>query len=138
MSQVNAQPNAKQVGDKGIDGVARFPIDAKGAIGRVLVSVKGGKTVTPAMARELAGTIGNHKAEMGVLITMHAPSPGVRDAVDHGGNYTHPANGQTFPRVQVISVEELLAGKRPVMPPTLLPYIQATRAAQADVAEALF
>jgi len=30
VSLVNAQPNQKQVGDKGIDGVARFPTDSKG------------------------------------------------------------------------------------------------------------
>ncbi len=31
VSLVNGQPNQKQVGDKGIDGVARFAIDARGA-----------------------------------------------------------------------------------------------------------
>lgn len=30
VSQINAQPNEKQVGDRGIDGVARFPLDNKG------------------------------------------------------------------------------------------------------------
>jgi SAM-dependent methyltransferase len=43
VSLIGAEPNQKQVGDKGIDGVARFPMGTKGQLGRVLVSVKGGK-----------------------------------------------------------------------------------------------
>ncbi len=40
---LNAQPNQKQVGDKGIDGVARFPLGRKDrGFGQILVSVKGG------------------------------------------------------------------------------------------------
>ncbi len=128
VSLVNAQPNEKQVGDKGIDGVARFPTDAKGGLGRILVSVKGGKTVGPQFVRDLLGTVETQKAQMGVLVTMAAPTKGVMDAVNHGGTYALPVNGQTFPRVQTITVTELLKGKRPIMPPTLLPYIQASKA----------
>lgn len=38
------------------------------------------------------------------------------------GTYTWSVNGQTFPRVQVITVAELLAGKRPQLPPLNTPY----------------
>jgi hypothetical protein len=93
--------------------------------------VKGGKTVTPQFARDLLGTITTQKAEMGVLITMAPPSRGVLDAVNHGGTYTWPVNGQTFPRIQVITVDQLLKGERPKMPPLMLPYIQASKAAVA-------
>lgn len=141
VSLVNAQPNEKQVGDRGIDGVARFPLDAqsakKGQFGRVLVSVKGGKTVGPQFVRDLLGTLETEKAQMGVLITMAEPTRGVLEAVNRGGTYTHPANGQTYPRVQLITVAELLQGKRPTMPPTLLPYMQA-RALPAAGTQAMF
>ncbi len=30
-------------------------------------------------------------------------------------------------RIQIITVDELLSGKHPKMPPTMLPYIQATK-----------
>jgi hypothetical protein len=33
--------------------------------------------------------------------------------------------GTGYPRVQIITVAELLAGKRPKMPTAILPYIQA-------------
>ncbi len=127
VAQINARPNEKQVGDKGIDGVARFYLD-KTKYGRVLVSVKGGKVVGPQFVRDLIGTVETQKAQMGVLITMADPTPGVLDAVNHGGTYTWPINGQTFPRVQVITVRDLLKHKRPDMPTLMMPYGQAPKA----------
>jgi DNA modification methylase len=127
VSRINAQPNVKQVGDKGVDGVARFYLDKK-TIGRVLVSVKGGKNIGPMFVRDLSGTVETQKAQMGVLITTAEPTQGVLDAVNHGGTYTWPVNGQTYPRIQVVTVADLLHGIRPNMPPLMLPYIQAVKA----------
>lgn len=127
VSRLNAQPNEKQVGDKGVDGVARFYLDKK-TIGKVLVSVKGGKHIGPSFVRDLIGTVDTQKAQMGVLITMATPPRGLIDAADHGGVYTWPVNGQSFPRIQVITVADLLAGKRPRMPQLMLPYVQASKA----------
>jgi hypothetical protein len=60
---------------------------------------------------------------------MADPPRGVVEAANHGGSYTWPFNGQPYPRIQVITVAELLSGKRPDMPPAILPYVQAARAA---------
>jgi hypothetical protein len=129
VSRINARPNERQVGDKGVDGVALFYL-RKNAPGRLLVSVKGGKTVTPQAVRDLIGTIETQKAQMGVLITMAAPTRCVLDAVNHGGTYTWPRNGQVYPKVQVITIAELLRGQRPNMPQIVLPYyIEAARVA---------
>ncbi|UVT31575.1 DNA methyltransferase [Mycobacterium phage Mask] len=127
VSMINAEPNQKQVGDKGVDGIARFPLGGKGKIGKLIVSVKGGKTITPAMVRELSGAVEARKAQMGVLITLAPATRGVTDAINHGGVFTHPANGQQYPRLQHITVADLLAKKRPQVPPTFLPYIAAQR-----------
>jgi len=126
-------PNEKQVGDRGVDGVIRFLNDAKGKAegGRVLVSVKGGKSINPAMVRDLVGTVESQKAEMGVLITMVPPTPGMVEAANHSGTYTWPVNSQMFPKVQIITVPELLNFQRPKMPAALRPYISATRRKQA-------
>jgi len=138
VSIINAQPNQKQVGDKGIDGVARFPLDARGGIGRVLVSVKGGKQLNPAMVRDLGGTIRTQKAEMGVLIINGTPTRGMIDEANHAGTYRHPAYTGVFPRVQIITIDDLLAGKKPNMPPTMLPYIQAAKRSPVAHADGLF
>lgn len=128
VSLINGQPNQRQVGDKGIDGVVRFALDARGAVGRALVSVKGGRQLNPAMVRDLGGTVATQKAEMGVLITNTSPTRGMIDEANHAGTYQHPHYGEAFPRIQLITVNELLSGKRPRMPATMLPYIQALRA----------
>jgi site-specific DNA-methyltransferase (adenine-specific) len=135
--QLDGQPNEKQVGDKGVDGVIRFPLDGKGASGRVLVSVKGGAT-NPGHVRDLIGTVGSQSAAMGVFICMDSPTKGMTEAANHSGFYVHPANGQSFPKVQIISVSEILAGKRPALPPVLLPYFQAPKRETADLSVPLF
>jgi DNA modification methylase len=127
VSRINAQPNEKQVADKGVDGVARFYID-KRTIGRAIASVKGGRSIGPQFVRDLIGTVESQKAQMGVLITMAEPARGMVDAANHGGHYTWPVNGQVYPRVQLITIAELLAGRRPNMPPPMLPYVQAAKA----------
>lgn len=123
----------KQSGDKGIDGVIRFPNDATGKAeqGRVLVSVKGGRSLSPAMVRDLVGTVESQKAQMGVLITMQTPTRGMVEAANHSGSYTWPVNGQSFPRVQIITVPQLLSFQRPNMPPPGPAYISAVRRPKA-------
>jgi DNA modification methylase len=135
---VGGQPNQKQVGDKGIDGVARFPVDAKGNIDKILISVKGGQTVNPSMVRDLIGTVQAQKAAMGVIVTLQSATKGVQDAIDHGGVYTHPGDGRTFPRIQHITIAELLKGQRLSLPPLLMPYIQAKKQVATYESDTLF
>ena len=139
VSQINAQPNARQVGDRGTDGIARFTLDGTTkSLGRVLVSVKGGRQLAPTMVRDLRGTVERERAELGVLITLHEPTRGMIQEANHSGSWAHPSNGQTYPRIQIISVPELFAGKRPNLPPVFLPYVAAQRAAAPTGATTLF
>ena len=126
-------PNAKQVGDRGTDGVIRSLNGAKGkaAGGRVRVSVKGGENVNPGMVRDLVGTVESQQAEMGVLILMVPPTTGMVEAASHSGSFVWSVNGQSFPKVQIITVPELLYFKRPKMPPPLTPYMSAVRRPRA-------
>jgi hypothetical protein len=52
---------------------------------------------------------------------MADPPRGVTGAANHGGVDTWPVNGQAFPRVQVITIADLLAGRRPSTPQLTLP-----------------
>ena len=128
VSYVSGQPNEKQVGDKGVDGVIRFPLGKKESqVGRIIVSVKGGSKVAPSMVRDLLGTVKSQKAQMGILITMADPTPGMKKAAQHSGSYKWPTNQQKFPLVQIVTVKQLLDGQRPQMPPAYVPYIRARR-----------
>jgi hypothetical protein len=64
---------------------------------------------------------------MGVFVCLREPTRGIIEAANHSGFYTHPANGSRYPRVQIVSVQDILDGKRPNMPQTMLPYFQAER-----------
>ncbi len=124
VSLIDAQPNEKQVGDKGIDGRMRFYSD-EDRIGQALVSVKGGHTVNPAMVNEIHGTVTSEHAEMGILITLTKPTRGMKEAADKSGNYTSGLTGQTYPKIQIVTVADLMAGKHPQMPTAILPYLKA-------------
>jgi DNA modification methylase len=124
VSMVNGQPNDKQVGDQGVDGRIRFDAGADDT-GIAIVSVKGGHQLNPAMVRDLAGTMDHQKADMAVLVTMQPPTPGMIDAANQSGTYQLARTLSRYPKVQILTAPELLAGKRPSMPPVYLPYIQA-------------
>lgn len=124
VSLVSGQPNEKQVGDRGVDGVIRFPLDNK-SMGRALVSVKGGRQLNPSMVRDLIGTVDGQRAEMGLLITMGPITRGMIEALNRSGSYIWPVNQRRYPKVQAVTVEELLAGHKPDLPTAILPYVKA-------------
>ncbi len=128
---LDGQPNEKQVGDKGIDGVIRIVTGARGQSDRVLISVKGGGT-NPGHVQALLGTVQGNSAAMGIFATMKPPTKAMREVAKTSGVYKHPGDGREYPRIQIITVEEMLDGRRPKLPPTFLPYFQAQRRAAAD------
>lgn len=133
VTMIDGQPNEKQVGDKGRDGIVRFAT-GKNEYGSAIVSVKGGKTLNPAMVRDLAGTVSASKAEMGILITLTKPTKGMVEAAKHSGTYNYEFSGHTYPKVQMITIEELLAGVKPDMPTPMLPYkLAKPRSTQATM-----
>ena len=123
---MDGQPNEKQVGDRGIDGVIRIPMNSKGGSAKVLVSVKGGAS-NPGHVRDLIGTVDSQSAAMGIFICLREPTRGMLEAAGHSRIYTDPVTNRTYPKVQILTVAELLDGKRPDMPMSLLPYFQAQR-----------
>jgi hypothetical protein len=84
---------------------------------RVILSVKGGKILTPDFVRALATTVDHEKADYGVLITMHEPSQGMRDVARECGTVPWSAGtGKLEHRIRIITVVEILA-KTSRLPP---------------------
>ena len=128
VSLLNATPNTKQVADQGVDGRIRFLEPGPGnkpRIATALVSVKGGAQINPAMVLELVGAVENQKARMGILVMLTPPTKGMKKQADKAGFYVWPYNNETFPKIRIVTIADLLAGKRPAVPPTLNPYIKA-------------
>jgi hypothetical protein len=108
---VGARPaEGKRGADKGIDGRIYFHEDPEGKKTRqIVLSVKGGQTGV-AHLRDLRGVVERENAEIGVLITLEKPTRPTLTEATEGGYYDSPTFGR-FPRIQVLTVEELLEGK---------------------------
>ncbi len=114
-SLVNAQPyKGKTKGaDSGIDGQIFFTDIEKDkpAIKKIIVSVKGGGNVGAAMIRDLVGTVQRTKAEIGLFITLTPPTKPMEKEAAAAGFY-RAGNGQEYSRIQILTIEDLLTGRK--------------------------
>ena len=115
---VHARPVEQKKGaDKGIDGRLFFNDEgAKAKAKQVLFSVKAGK-VTVSQLRDLRGTLEREKAAMGVFICLQNPTGPMRAEAASAGFYTSPWREDPYPRLQVLTIAELLEGKSMDSPP---------------------
>lgn len=102
--------SAKKGADKGIDGTLYFHDDPQGKAKRILLSVKAGVNVNVAMVRDLVGTAAREKADLGVLLTFTKPTGPMSTEAADAGFYSSPMGGK-HPKIQILTIEELLAGK---------------------------
>jgi DNA modification methylase len=124
VTRLQGHPNDKQVGDRGVDGRIRFwhQVDE---LEDMIVSVKGGRQLNPSMVRDLRGTIERLKKPMGVLVLLHEPTAGMTREANSAGLYKHPPSGLSYPKLQVITVDEIFKGKKLNMPTIESPFRRA-------------
>lgn len=112
---VGARPaDPKKGADKGIDGRLYFHDDEKGKTKQVIISVKGGSTGSSHI-RDLVGVLDRENAQIGILITLREPTQPMRAEAASAGFYDSPWG--KHPKVQILTIEELLDGKQIDMPP---------------------
>lgn len=108
---IGARPVEQKKGaDKGVDGRIFFHDEKSGTTKQVIISVKAGKT-GPAHVRELRGTVESQGADLGALITFQEPTKPMREEAASAGFYSSPGWGTSHPKVQLLTVGELLGGK---------------------------
>jgi DNA modification methylase len=117
-SDNRAAINEKKGGDRGIDGIA-FMLDrnekSDSEYNKVIFSVKSNKTLSPSVIRDLNGTMEREGAAMGYLITLY-PMPNLVKESKQYGVYHNTLLDKNFPKIEVISIEEILNGKRMSIP----------------------
>jgi DNA modification methylase len=113
LSLVGARPTEQKKGaDRGIDGRLYFHDEPSGGkTKQIIFSVKAGH-VQAAYIRDLRGVIEREEAQIGVLICMEAPTKPMRKEAAEAGFYKPPGLEDRFPRIQILTIEELLAGKQ--------------------------
>ena len=110
---VGARPVEQKKGaDKGIDGRLYFHEDGT-RTRQVVLSIKAGK-MKMGYVRDLIAVVEREKAEMGVLISMHAPTKPMRAEAADAAFY-ESAWGK-HPKIQLLTIPDLLSGKRIDMP----------------------
>lgn len=112
---VGAQPykGGKRGMDRGIDGYLNFR-DADKKPQFAIVSVKGGENITSGMVRDLKGTMDREKAAMGLFLTLNEPTREMTREAASAGLYE--TGNQKMPRLQILTVADILDGKRPQAP----------------------
>lgn len=112
---VKARPTeGKKGADKGIDGRLYFHDEGNGKTKQVIFSVKAGRT-GPGHVRDLRGVLDREGAEIGALISMLEPTKAMRSEAATAGFYESPF-GTRHPKLQLLTIEELLSGGRVDLP----------------------
>lgn len=114
IEQVDGFVTTKKTADGGIDGRLYFSLPSQVDLESMVIEVKGGKNVNVEVVRSLRGTVERDQAQMAGLIVME--ELGDRKAKNFhremGDTGFLDVNGVMYPRMQMLTVTEILAGKR--------------------------
>ena len=128
---VGARPAGptKKGADGGIDGRLYFHDAPSGPTKQIIFSVKAGQNVSVQFVRDLRGVIEREHAEIGVLLSFAEPTRPMRTEAASAGFYESPWG--KHPRIQLLTVAELLDGKRIDYPPSSQTNVTFRRARRA-------
>jgi site-specific DNA-methyltransferase (adenine-specific) len=116
----------KKGADRGIGGVITFIDDASGQAKRALVQVKSGK-VKSGDVRDLAGVVEREQAALGVFIILETPSREMEREALSAGSYHSPGWDKDYPKLQLLTIADLLNGAEIKMPPSTITFKQAEK-----------
>ena len=118
VEQVDGFVTTKRAADGGVDGRLYFARPGFRAFRSMLIAVKGGTNVGIGVVRDLRGVLERSEADMAGLIVMH--EPGVRKRESFAQEMAAAGDidvlGTLYPRMQLLTVEEILDGGRFLTP----------------------
>ena len=100
---------------------------------KAIVQVKSGKVSSP-QVRDLKGTVEREHAAMGLFITLEDPTTAMTTEAVSAGLYHSDVWQKDYPRLQIHTIGELLAGKGFEMPPHP-PMYQSSQRVKSDEGE---
>lgn len=125
LSLIDARPykDKKKGADTGIDGYLYFSHE-KDVVKPAIVQVKSGN-ISVKDIRELGHVIDREEAELGILVTLEPPTKHMKSEAIIKGFYHSPIFNKDYPKIQIVTISELLSGKKPDVPTTISPYREA-------------
>lgn len=109
---IGARPTEPKKGaDGGVDGRLFFHDESDGGPTRTaMFSVKSGK-LKATDVRDLRAVIDREKATLGALISINEPTKAMRAEAASCGFYTSNYDQQKYPRLQLLTIDDLLEGR---------------------------
>lgn len=120
--------------DKGIDGVINFVRDIKNGeqvYGKLVVQVKGGAVHRDQIAT-LKGDIERERADGGIFVTLEKPTQPMKEEAVSTGSYKVGFGKGEYPKIQIVTIEDLLDNKKPEVPIAALPYYKEAKVAKSE------
>jgi hypothetical protein len=90
--------------------------------GNAIISVKGGENIGVSGVRDLRGVIERENSNFGVLVVLNKPTRPMLVEAAQAGTYHSELWGKSYPRIQILQVEEILQGKKPELPGRISPF----------------
>lgn len=118
-SNNRAMINEKKGADAGIDGIAFMQDRNKNSdieLRQVLFSVKSDKKPHVSYIRDFYGTIEREKAAIGYFITLFPPTRDMVAECKKIGKYKNNLVEREYPKIEIITVQEILNGQRITIP----------------------
>jgi len=113
VERVGGFPMQKKVADRGIDG--RMYFEAGQSLQEMILSVKGGK-LRPTDMRDLRGVMEREQVAMSGFLSLQEPTRAMRAEAASAGVFTY--GGVSYPRMQLLTVNDVLVEKREFHMPT--------------------
>lgn len=115
VERVGGFPMQRKSADRGIDG--RIYFETRAGLREMMLQVKGGKHVRPTDVRDLRGVLEREPtAEMAGFLSIAPPTKAMLSEAAEAGTYEYA--GVQYPRIQFLTTEDVLAGKREFQMPT--------------------
>ena len=115
VERVGGFPMLRKGADRGIDG--RIYFETRDGLREMVLQVKGGRHVRPTDVRDLRGVLEREpNAELAGFLSMAMPTKAMRDEAASAGTYER--GGRSYPRMQFLTVQDVLEDKREFQMPT--------------------
>jgi DNA modification methylase len=122
--------NDKKGADKGIDGAAYF-LTNKDENAKVVFQVKSG-VVGRGDISKLNNDRMREGAELAVFITLEESTKAMREEANAAGFYTHALMNRSYPRIQIVTVKEMIELHKYLDIPMSLEVLKKARAVEMD------
>jgi DNA modification methylase len=115
VERVGGFPMQRKSADRGIDG--RIYFETQGGLREMMIQVKGGKHVRPTDVRDLRGVLEREEnAELAGFLSITPPTKAMLSEAAEAGTYEY--QGRQYPRIQFLTTQDVLEGKREFNMPT--------------------